>query len=109
MTRLEAIETIGDVLTRLDVLRGSLPISDPVRLRLDDARLMLDDRQRRLARSQFDEGTAGFKATTAQLSTIITGMRADLASLERTVQTIAGVKRIVGAVDKLLSIAVPFA
>jgi hypothetical protein len=68
MTRIQMIQALGDLLTRLDVVRGSPLPNDPNRQVLDDLRLLLDDRQRRLSREQLDEGTAAFRAAEADLA-----------------------------------------
>jgi hypothetical protein len=64
MTRIELIRGIGDTLTRLDVLRGGLLPRDPQRVALDDLRLLLDDRQRRLSQQLFDETTEAYRRAT---------------------------------------------
>jgi hypothetical protein len=57
MSKLEAIHTIADTITEIDVARGSLLPKDPDRVRLDDLRLLLDDRQTQLSKAVFDENT----------------------------------------------------
>jgi hypothetical protein len=49
MTRLELIRSIGDVLTKLDVLRGSISFDEPSREDLDSLRRKLDKKQLQLA------------------------------------------------------------
>jgi len=48
MTRIELIKLIGDVLTRIDVLRGSLAPAEPSRTELDGIRKDLDRKQLQL-------------------------------------------------------------
>jgi hypothetical protein len=100
------IQAIGDLLTRLDVLRGSLLPSDPDRHALDDLRLLLDERQRKLSREQFDEGTASFQAAAADLARVNGDIRQTIDRIERLVDTIDNVRRLLSAVDTVLGVAV---
>lgn len=109
MTRLEIITTIGDVLTRLDVLRGSMLPEAPERRPLDDVRTLLDGRQRRLSQEQFDENTASFRDAAANLQQINKELQETIQDLQSLVATIENVKRLIAAMDTLMGVALPFA
>jgi hypothetical protein len=100
------IQAIGDLLTRLDVLRGGLLPNDPNRQALDDLRLLLDDRQQRLSREQFDEGTGSFQAAAADLARVNGEVRQTIDRIERLIDTINNVRRLLSAVDTVLGVAV---
>src|SRR5260370_34911900 len=70
MNRLDVIRMVGDVITDIDVLRGSLLPDDPLRQKLNDYRILLDDRQQRLTRKVFDDNTPPFASSPARLTTI---------------------------------------
>jgi hypothetical protein len=66
MTRLDAIKTIGDVITEIDVARGEL--RDPaIKLRLDDARTLLNHRVIQLVNVPLDDTSEQFQETMAIL------------------------------------------
>lgn len=73
------IRAIGDLLTRLDVLRGSLLPGHPERLALDDLRLLLDDRQRRLSQQHFEENTQAFRDAAADFAEVNAEVRHTIA------------------------------
>ena len=70
MTRLEVIQMIGDLITEIDVARGSLMPDDSNRHTLDDQRILLDDRQRKLSQSLFNDNSQAFQDAAAKLATI---------------------------------------
>src|SRR5689334_13857575 len=108
MTRMELITLIGDVLTRLDVLRGSLMPDDPNRHQLDELRDSLDAKQRKLAQNQFDDNMAAFQQATTQLTSVNAALRVTIGQIQRVVDTLANLTRFVSAVDTIVGIAVPF-
>jgi hypothetical protein len=67
MSRLDTIKMIGDVITQIDVMRGSLLPDDPQRHDLDDQRILLDDKQKRLSRAMIESFT---NAATTLLSAV---------------------------------------
>jgi hypothetical protein len=107
MTRLELIQLIGDDLTRIDVLRGGLLPSDPQRRRLDDIRLLLDDRQRQLSKQQFDESTIEFRKAASDITRINQQVKATIDNIERLVTTLDNLGRLMSAVDTILGLAIP--
>ncbi len=107
MTKLELITLIGDVLTELDVLRGSLMPDDPRRHDLDEIRSRLDARQLQLAKSQFDTNTEGFKQATARLKEINVELKSTLNEVNALVDTIANLRRFVSAVDDVIGAVIP--
>jgi hypothetical protein len=105
VTRIQMIQSIGDLLTRLDVLRGGLLPRDPDRRTLDDLRLLLDDRQRQLSREQFDEGKHTFQSAAADVARINGEVEQTLDRMERLVDTISNLRRLLSAVDDVLRLA----
>ena len=66
MSRRDAIRTVGDLITELDVARGAA--SEPaVRIRLDDARTLLNHRVIQLVHEQLDDSSEQFKEALANL------------------------------------------
>ena len=107
MTRLELIKLIGDVLTKLDVLRGSLMPDDPARRELNRLRKQLDGSQLKLVQTQFNENTKAFLQATAELEAINKDLKKTLTSVEKLVTTITNLKRFVAAVNGIVGAVAP--
>lgn len=107
MTRIEIIREIGDLLTRLDILRGGLLPGNRDRQALDDLRLLLDDRQRRLSQQHFEENTAEFKSAAADFVRVNADVRLTIDRVERLIETINNVRRLLVAVDTVVGVALP--
>jgi hypothetical protein len=103
MTKLETVHMIGDTLTQLDMLIGSLLPSDPNHRRVLDLRLLLDDRQRRLSRQIFDEGGDLFQRAARDLAAINDDIRATMGDIGRLNTTIANVTRLLNSVTSVLT------
>jgi hypothetical protein len=106
MTKTEVITLIGDLLTRLDVKRGSLPTDDPKSHVLDAIRNELDDRQRVLTRAALQENTEQYKTLTAKLTDANKDLKTTLDKLDKFVETLDAMGRILAAVDSLIKTAV---
>ena len=108
MTRLELIKLIGDVLTKLDVLRGSLLPDAPDRLDLDRLRRQLDRKQLQLVQNQFDENTQKFQNAIERLEAVNKELKKTINDVEKVAATIANLKRFVKAVDEIIGAVAPF-
>lgn len=108
MTRTELIKLIGDVLTKLDVVRGSLLPNDSNRLELDRLRKQLDGLQLKLSQNQFNENTQAFVKATGDLEAINKELKKTLNKIEKVVTTLETLKRFVTVVDDIVKIALPF-
>lgn len=109
MTRLEVIQTIGDVITQIDIARGSLLPDDPNRHRLDDVRLLLDDRQRKLSQSTFDDSTPEFQQAAATLKAVDTQIRGSIQRVNDIAAVLGNINQFLGAVTSLITTIGPFA
>jgi hypothetical protein len=109
MTGLDTIRMIGDVITKIDVMRGSLLPNDPQRHDLDDARILLDDKQKRLSRAVFDDTTQAFKDGAAKLAVINGQIQDSLDNLDSLMNTLQLIESFTNAVTTLLSAVAPFA
>jgi len=107
MNRIQMIQAIGDLLTRLDVLRGSLLPNHPERQALNDLRLLLDDRQRRLSQQHFDENTEAFRVAAADFRKVNADVRQTIDRVERLIDTMTHVRRLLSAVDIVIGVALP--
>ena len=103
MTKLELIRLLGDVLTEIDTAIGDLLPSDPRQRQLEDLRLLLDDRQRRLSSKVFDDNTSGFQSATDRLNDISAKIKATIADVNKLQDTIASINSFLGSVTSLLS------
>src|SRR5260370_42168339 len=103
MNRLDVIRMVGDVITDIDVLRGSLLPNDPVREDLNDYRLLLDGRQQRLTREVFNDNTPAFAAAAAKMSTINSQIEDSLGKLDDLEVTLKKIGAFINAVTNLLS------
>jgi acyl-CoA reductase-like NAD-dependent aldehyde dehydrogenase len=109
MTLLESIKAVGDILTELDVLMGSLLPSDARQRDLRDLRLLLDDRQRELARQIFDENSVKFQQAAEELQAVNNQIRGSIRQIDKLNQTIQNVTRFLNAVTGLLATTGTFA
>lgn len=107
MDRNELIKLIGDVLTKLDVLRGSLLPDDPQRKDLDRLRSRLDLLQSELVQNAFDDSTADFKDAAAKIRVVNAELRKSIDDVEKVADTLDALRRFVVAVDSLVSIVLP--
>jgi len=108
MTKLDLLRTIGDVLTEIDTAIGDLLPSDPNQRRLQDLRILLDDRQRHLAAQIFKENTPGFQNAAQQVQRANTGIAASLQDLQDLQNGIGNVTRFLNSVTSLITTAAAF-
>lgn len=108
MTRLELIKLIGDLLTKIDVLRGSLIPDSPNRSALDHIRKSLDKKQLVLSQNQFDDNTQEYIDAAKKLEDINREVKKTISKIEKLVETIENLKRLVGAVENIIKVAIPF-
>jgi hypothetical protein len=109
MSGLDTIQMIGDVITKVDVLRASLLPDDPQRHDLDDQRILLDDKQKRLSRAVFDDTTVAFTDGAAKLAVINGQIQESLDKLDSLLNTLQLIESFTNAVTTLLSAVAPFA
>jgi predicted transcriptional regulator len=107
MTRSQLIKLIGDTLTKMDVLRGSLLPNDPNRKTLDAARKELDRLQLKLSKELFDDNTAEFKKASQQLESINNNLKQTIKDLKKIVDTLDNINRFIGAVDGIVKAVLP--
>ena len=105
MTKLDLLRLIGDVLTKIDTAIGDLLPSDPNQRRLQDLRILLDDRQRQLAGQVFDENSQAFQDATQQLQGASAAITASVQSLQSTENTINTISGFLNSVTSLLTTA----
>jgi ABC-type transporter Mla subunit MlaD len=103
MTKLELIHMIGDMLTNLDVVIGSLLPSDPRHRQLLDLRLLLDDRQRALSRQAFIENSETFQRAAQELADINDAIRQTVRKVEQLNATLENVTRFLNSLTSLVS------
>jgi hypothetical protein len=103
MTKLELIQMIGDVLTNLDVVIGSLLPSDPKHRQLLDLRLLLDDRQRVLSQQTFVENSELFQQAAQELAKIDDDIRETIRRVDRLNTTIENVTRFLNSLTSLVT------
>lgn len=106
MTKSELIVLIGDVLTDLDVLRGSLNPNLPSRKRLDSVRQELDASQRQLTNLVFKENTAQFVAITNQIKGLNEQLQKVVSNLDEIVATINLAVELTKKVEEIFLTAV---
>ncbi len=109
MSGLDTIKMIGDVITKLDVIRGSLLPNDPQRHDLDDQRILLDDKQKRLSRAVFDDTTQAFEDGAAKLAVLNGQIEDSLNQQDSLLKTLRLIESFTNAVTTLLLAVAPFA
>lgn len=105
----DTIKMIGDVIAKIDVMRGSLLPDDPQRHDLDNQRNLLDDKQKRLSRAVFDDTTQAFKDGAAKLAVINGQIQESLDQLDSVLNTLQLIESFTNSVTTLLSAVAPFA
>ncbi len=108
MTRLDVIKMIGDVITDIDVARGSLLPDDPNRHQLDDLRILLDDRQRKLSKAAFDDTTQQFQDSAQKLQAVNDQIRGSIQQVNKIVTLLSNIKTFLDAVTSLMTTIGPF-
>jgi len=108
MTRLDVIKMIGDVLTEIDVARGSLLPDDPNRHQLDDLRILLDDRQRRLSKTVFDDTTQQFQDAAKKLKVVNDQIEGSIQQVNKILVVLSNITIFLDAVTSLMATIGPF-
>lgn len=103
ITRLEVIKMIGDVITDIDVARGSLLPDDPNRHNLDDLRVLLDDRQRKLTKAAFDDNTQQFQNAAKNLEAVNHQIKSSIQQVDKIVTVLENIKTFLDAVTSLMT------
>jgi hypothetical protein len=104
MTQLEVIRMIGDVLTEIDVVVGSLIPGDPNLTALQDLRRLLDARQLILSRQVFEENTERFKSAAAALKQINDEIVGSIRRIDDLATVIQNVTRFLNGVTRFLTV-----
>jgi hypothetical protein len=107
MTRIELIEFIGDVITKLDVLAGSMLPNNPNQKIVMDAREELDAKHLKLVQNIFNDNTQKFKDATEKIVEINKDLKKTIADLDKLVTTLENINKFIGAVDKLIQAVIP--
>src|SRR6476660_9505961 len=108
MTRLDVIKMIGDVLTEIDIARGSLLPDDPNRHQLDDLRILLDDRQRRLSKAVFDDTTQQFQDAAKKLQVVNDQIAGSIQQINKILVVLGNITTFLDAVTSLMAAIGPF-
>lgn len=103
MNQGDVIRMIGDALTDIDVLIGSLVPPDPSLTALQDLRRLLDSRQLILSREVFDANTQRFQQAAADLKAVNDEIRGSLRQIEDMVAVINNVTRLLNGVTRFLT------
>jgi len=103
MTRLDVLEMIGDVITEIDLARGSLLPDDPNRHQLDDLRILLDDRQRKLSQTTFDESKHQFQDAAQKLQSINSQIQGTIQHVGDIVTVLNNIKDFLAAATTLIT------
>jgi hypothetical protein len=103
MTQLDAIKMIGDVLTNIDVVTGSLQPNDPNLQKLMDLRVVLDDRQRQLSRQVFNDNTQNFQTAAQQLTTVNANIQGSITSINNMATVIGNISTFLNSVTTFMT------
>jgi hypothetical protein len=102
VNRLDVIKAVGDVITQVDVLRGSLSSASNIRRHLDLLRHDLDGRQQALTRSTIVSNTAKFQKGVAQLKEVNKTLKQTIKDVKRIEETLKALTDLVGALDLIV-------
>lgn len=106
MTKTACIELIGDVIAKIDTLRGDLSPNDERRKKLDKIREKLRSKQREIAKRVFNENTEEYKIATSKLTAVNRDVQQSISDLSKVVKTFAALASLVTSIDELLGLAV---
>lgn len=109
MTRFDLIESLGDRLAEVDVMRGSLLPDDPNRREFDELRAQLDQSQRQLAVSAFNEDTPEFQAAARKVQEVDSQVHESIKNLYNLNRTLDAIRALVDAAASLTVLALPIA
>jgi archaellum component FlaC len=104
MTRLQAIQVIGNIIQEVDTASGSLPLNDPNQERLEELRTQLDDCQRKLSEAVFDDNTQTFQDAANQLNTVNQQIRGTIKQVENIQTTLGNIERFLNAATSLVTL-----
>lgn len=107
MKKIELVELIGDVLTQLDVLVGSMDPDDDERKPFIKNRKALDKMQLQLVQSIWNENTQKYKDAAKELEEVNDDLQETIGDLDELVKTLENVNRFVGVVDKIIQTVMP--
>ncbi|WP_411727027.1 hypothetical protein [Methyloglobulus sp.] len=105
LTKLNLIRKLGDVITEIDVSRGSFPKKSAKRKELDSWRLRLDAKQHALTDAVFKEGTPSFKSAAEKIGVLSDKLNESIEDVNKTAQAFADLARLASAIDDLLVLA----
>lgn len=101
MNRLDAIRAVGDFITEIDVARGEIKLEPAVRLRLDDARTLLNHRVIQLVEGPSDEVSERVQEQLAKIEArkfqIVRGNQIDLMNFLKSLDEFLGNTRFLGS------------
>jgi hypothetical protein len=106
MNKTGAIIFCGEILTEIDVLRGSLYPGIPARKKLDEYRDIVDDKQLQLIDLAFNENAEQYTNITTELEKINKKIKATIQDKNKVADTFETLSRLVTVLDQLLMIAV---
>jgi hypothetical protein len=104
MTRDELIKYIGDTLTQIDTIIGSIDPRSPQASRLWKLRRQLDDYQRTLVWHSLNDNGAAYAQANQALKKAKSDLDAALADVNHLKDFLSSVVALVGAVGKLLTV-----
>src|SRR5512138_153413 len=104
MNQTDVIRMIGDTLTEVDVLIGSLVPPDPNLTTLQDLRHLLDARQLVLSRQIFNANTERFQRAAAELKEVNDGIRTSIQQIDDMVTVIENLSRLLDSVTTFLRV-----
>ncbi len=109
MNKSAVIKCCGDMLTEIDVLRGSLFPGIPARKKLDSFRDTIDNTQLQLVDLAFKENTKQYKDISAKMENINKDIKKTIRDVDRVADTFETLSRFVTVLDEFLMIAVSIA
>ncbi|WP_446010624.1 hypothetical protein [Candidatus Electrothrix sp.] len=101
--------SLNDVLRQLSILRGSIPLDDPLKDRLDELFDYILKKRLRIAKKVFEEGTAKYEAVTSRLKSINEELLSTIDDINKIAETFDSLTRLVTALDDLLNLATSIA
>nr|VFK19089.1 MAG: hypothetical protein BECKLFY1418C_GA0070996_10536 [Candidatus Kentron sp. LFY] len=104
MKQTDLIRIIGDIITKVDVLRAEFPRGTETRNQLDDIRDDIDGFQRRLVRDLIDVNTPKFAQAADLLISLSKELKQMIDDVAKVADTLNTLVKLVGVIQKTVGV-----
>ena len=106
MNKIDCITLLGEVLTKIDIRRGSMPPGTPSRKYLDDLREEFSSYQVELADLIFKEADQRYKDVTNELKAAAKKIEIELSGIDNILELVESSTALLSIIDNLFLLAI---